>query len=78
MLGVIPSFTSRGMAALLPHKQIGISDKGNFEISGIKDMEYIKGANYYLVLKDEEEMVNTEIERIAFTIDLIFGGSIQF
>jgi hypothetical protein len=44
----------------------------------LKDMEYVKGANYYLVLKDEEEMVNTEIERIAFTIDLIFGGSIQF
>jgi hypothetical protein len=44
----------------------------------LKDMAYIKGANYYLVLKDEEEMVNTELERIAFTIDLIFGGSIQF
>jgi len=44
----------------------------------LKDMEYIKGANYYLVLKDEEELVNTEIERIAFSIDLIFGGSIQF
>jgi hypothetical protein len=44
----------------------------------LKDMAYAKGANYYLVLKDEDELVNIEIERIPFTIDLVFGGSIQF
>jgi hypothetical protein len=44
----------------------------------LKDMVYQKGANYYLVLKDEDEMVNKELERIPFMIDLVFGGSIQF
>ena len=44
----------------------------------LKDMAYKKGASYYLVLKDEDELVNTELERIPFTIDLVFGGSIQF
>jgi len=29
MLGCVPSYTSLGMAALLPHKQIEISDKGD-------------------------------------------------
>jgi len=44
----------------------------------LKDMAYVKGASYYLVLKDEDELVNTEIERLPFTIDLVFGGSINF
>lgn len=44
----------------------------------LKDMAYDKNASYYLVLKDEEELVNSEIERIPFVIDLIFGGSILF
>ncbi|MEA4892465.1 MAG: BREX-1 system phosphatase PglZ type A [Peptococcaceae bacterium] len=44
----------------------------------LKDMAYDKSKEYYLVLIDEEEMVNKEIERIPFVIDLVFGGSIQF
>jgi uncharacterized protein (TIGR02687 family) len=44
----------------------------------LKDIAYDKAKEYYLVLIDEEEMVNKEIERIPFTIDLVFGGSIQF
>ncbi len=34
MLGCVPSYTSLGMAALLPHKQIGISDKGDILVDG--------------------------------------------
>ena len=44
----------------------------------LKDMAYNKGAAYYLILKDEDELVNTELERTAFIIDLVFGGAIQF
>jgi uncharacterized protein (TIGR02687 family) len=44
----------------------------------LKDMVYSKGSTYYLILKDEDELVNTEIERIPFIIDLVFGGSIRF
>ncbi|MCL2361199.1 MAG: BREX-1 system phosphatase PglZ type A [Defluviitaleaceae bacterium] len=35
MLGAVPSTTSLGMAALLPHSQIDITEKGEFEIKGI-------------------------------------------
>ncbi|MGB8453163.1 MAG: BREX-1 system phosphatase PglZ type A [Anaerocolumna sp.] len=44
----------------------------------LKDMAYDKSKQYYLVLIDDEEMVNKEIERIPFTIDLVFGGGIRF
>ena len=44
----------------------------------LKDMPYDKSKEYYLILKDEEELVNKEIDRIPFTIDLVFGGSIKF
>jgi len=44
----------------------------------LKDMAYDKGAAYYLILKDEDELVNAELERIPFVIDLVFGGSIRF
>ena len=44
----------------------------------LKDMAYDKGATYYLILKDEEELVNSEFDRIPFVIDLVFGGSIRF
>jgi len=44
----------------------------------LKNMVYDKGAKYFLILKDEEETVNQELERIPFVIDLVFGGSIQF
>ena len=41
-------------------------------------MAYDKGATYYLILKDEDEIVNTKLEKIPFVIDLVFGGSIRF
>lgn len=44
----------------------------------LKDMAYDKAKEYYLILKDEEELVNGEYARIPFVIDLVFGGSIQF
>jgi uncharacterized protein (TIGR02687 family) len=44
----------------------------------LKDMAYDKSAAYYLILKDEEEQVNSIIEKIPFIIDLVFGGSIRF
>ena len=44
----------------------------------LKDMSYDKSATYYLILKDEEELVNSEIEKIPFVIDLVFGGGIFF
>lgn len=44
----------------------------------LKDMPYDKSKEYYLILKDEDELVNKEIDRIPFTIDLVFGGSIKF
>jgi len=44
----------------------------------LKDMAYDKGAKYFLILKDEEEPVNQEIERIPYVIDLVFGSGIQF
>ena len=44
----------------------------------LKDMEYDKDATYYLILKDEDELVNTELDKIPFVIDLVFGGSIRF
>ena len=34
MLGCVPSYTSLGMAALLPHKQIEMSDKGDILVDG--------------------------------------------
>lgn len=44
----------------------------------LKYMAYDKGKSYYLVLKDEDELVHSEIARIPFIIDLVFGSSIQF
>jgi uncharacterized protein (TIGR02687 family) len=35
MLGVIPSYTALGMASLLPHKQLEITDKAYYEIQGM-------------------------------------------
>ncbi len=35
MFGVIPSFTSLGMASLLPRKQLSVTDSADFEIDGI-------------------------------------------
>ncbi len=44
----------------------------------LKDMAYDKSKTYFLILKDEDELVNTQLERIPFIIDLVFGSSIHF
>ena len=60
------------MAALLPHKQIDITEKGDYEIAGIStEGTANRGESYYLVLKDDDGLANMEIERIPFTIDLV-------
>jgi hypothetical protein len=40
----------------------------------LKNMQYDKTKEYYLVLEDEEEMVNNSHAKIPFSIDLVFGG----
>ena len=44
----------------------------------LKDMAYDKSTTYYFILKDEDELVGSEIDKIPFVIDLVFGGSIRF
>ncbi|MCL1882161.1 MAG: BREX-1 system phosphatase PglZ type A, partial [Defluviitaleaceae bacterium] len=53
-------------------------DRAYKEKFTLKNMAYDKAKNYFLVLKDEEEAVNQELERIPFVIDLVFGGNIRF
>jgi len=58
MLGVIPSYTALGMASLLPHKNISITDKADIEIDGIS----AKGTDNrgkILELVKEESVVTT-------------------
>ena len=55
MFGVIPSFTSLGMAALLPYKQLDINSKGDFEISGIST-EGTENRNKILQLEKKESI----------------------
>ncbi len=40
----------------------------------LRNMKYDKHVKYYLVLLDDDEIVENEIERIPFTVDLVFGG----
>ncbi|OGO91753.1 MAG: TIGR02687 family protein [Clostridiales bacterium GWF2_38_85] len=44
----------------------------------LRNIPYDKTKPYYLVIKEDDEVVEHEIERIPFTIDLVFGGGIQF
>ncbi|MDR1320246.1 MAG: BREX-1 system phosphatase PglZ type A [Gracilibacteraceae bacterium] len=44
----------------------------------LRNIHYDKAKTYYLVIKDDDEMVDRDIERIPFTIDLVFGSGIQF
>lgn len=39
-------------------------------------MKYDKNTKYYLVMIDDDEIVENELERIPFTVDLVFGGGI--
>lgn len=42
----------------------------------LRNMKYDKRLKYYLVMVDDDEMVENEFERIPFMIDLVFGGGI--
>jgi uncharacterized protein (TIGR02687 family) len=67
-------------------ENIIIADSANREPSGrayrekftLRNTQYDKSQTYYLVLQDDEDMVGHEIMRVPYTIDLVFGGGIQF
>lgn len=42
----------------------------------LRNMKYDKNTKYYLVMIDDDEIVENELERIPFTVDLVFGGGI--
>lgn len=42
----------------------------------LRNIKYDKNLKYYLIMVDDDEMVENEIERIPFAIDLVFGGGI--
>lgn len=42
----------------------------------LRNMNYDKHMKYYLVIVDDDEIVENEIERIPFIVDLVFGGGI--
>jgi hypothetical protein len=44
----------------------------------LREAAYDKSKLYYLVIKDDEETVERELERIEFRIDIAFGAGIQF
>ena len=44
----------------------------------LRNTKYDKTQTYYLVLQEDEDMVGHEIMRVPYTIDLVFGGGIQF
>ena len=68
MLGVIPSYTALGMAALLPHKSIEINDKGEIIVDGINS----KGTD------NREKILKTaKLESVAIMSDKLMGYSKQ-
>ncbi|MHB8089597.1 MAG: BREX-1 system phosphatase PglZ type A, partial [Anaerolineaceae bacterium] len=68
MLGVIPSYTALGMAALLPHKSITVTDKADIVIDGIST----KGTeNREKILKPVKE------ESIAITYENVMSLTSQ-
>ncbi len=42
----------------------------------LRNMHYDKRENYYLVMVDDDEIVENEIEKIPFVIDSIFSGGV--
>jgi len=44
----------------------------------LRNTQYDKKQTYYLVLQDDEDMVEHDLMRVPYTIDLVFGGGIQF
>ena len=42
----------------------------------LRNMKYNKLLKYSLVMVDDDEIIENELERIPFTIDLVFGGGI--
>lgn len=70
----------------ISNENIIIADSASREPAGrayrekftLRNMQYDKKQTYYLVLQDDEDMVEHEIMRVPYTIDLVFGGNIQF
>ncbi len=42
----------------------------------LRNMKYDKSKKYYLVMYDDDSVVENEIERIPFIVDLVFGGGL--
>ena len=42
----------------------------------LRNIKYDKNLKYYLVMTDDDEIVENELEKIPFTVDLVFGGGI--
>jgi uncharacterized protein (TIGR02687 family) len=54
-------------------------DRGMREKFTLKNMKYDKSRTYYLILRDDDEVVGNELmPPIPYTIDLVFGGGISF
>jgi uncharacterized protein (TIGR02687 family) len=54
------------------------NDRGMHEKFTLKNMQYDKKQTYYLILQDDDDMVENELARFPYTIDLVFGGGISF
>jgi uncharacterized protein (TIGR02687 family) len=53
-------------------------DRGMREKFTLKNMQYNKNETYYLIMRDDDDMVENELARFPYTIDLAFGGGISF
>lgn len=68
----------------ISNENIVIADSENSEPVGrvfrekftLRNIKYDKRSNYYLVIIDDDEMIESELERIPFTVDLVFGSGI--
>ena len=68
----------------ISNENIVIADSESLEPAGrvfrekftLRNIKYDKRSNYYLVIIDDDEMIESELERIPFTVDLVFGSGI--
>jgi hypothetical protein len=82
----VKTFFADGEGNRISNENIIIADSASREPAGrayrekftLRNMQYDKKQTYYLVLQDDDDMVEHEIMRIPYTIDLVFGGGIQF
>ena len=68
----------------ISNENIIIADSESLEPAGrvfrekftLRNIKYDKRLNYYLVIIDDDEMIESELDRILFTVDLVFGSGI--